>query len=60
MLEGKVPEPVGHYKAPLGVIAELAARLDVEGTPAIIFANGRRVDGHLPAQKIEAILKPGS
>ena len=59
MLEGKLPEPVDHCEAPLGAIAELAARLGVEGTPAIIFANGRRVDGYIPAQEIEAILKPG-
>jgi len=59
MLEGKVPEPVDNCEAPLGAIAELAARLGVEGTPAIIFANGRRVDGYIPAQEIEAILKPG-
>ena len=60
MLEGKLPKPVDHCKAPLGAIAELAARLGVEGTPAIIFANGRRVDGYIPAQEIEAILKPGN
>lgn len=60
MLEGKVPAAVDNCDAPLGAIAELATRLGVEGTPAILFANGRRVDGYIPAAEIEAILKPGS
>lgn len=60
MLEGKAPDAVDHCEAPLEAIAELANRLGVEGTPAILFGNGRRVDGYLPAAQIEAILGAGS
>lgn len=60
MLEGKTPAAVDNCETPLGAIAELAARLGVEGTPAILFANGRRVDGYIPAHEIEAILQQGS
>jgi thiol:disulfide interchange protein DsbC len=60
MLEGKTPEAVENCEAPLQAIAELGARLGVEGTPAIFFANGKRVDGYLPAHEIEAILQQGS
>jgi thiol:disulfide interchange protein DsbC len=60
MLEGKAPPAADNCEAPLAAIAELAARLGIEGTPAIVFANGRRVDGYLPAHEIETLLKQGS
>lgn len=60
MLEGKAPDKAGDCEAPLTQIAELATRLGIEGTPALIFGNGRRVDGYLPAHEIEALLKDGS
>lgn len=60
MLEGKAPEKTEGCEAPLRPIAELAERLGIEGTPALIFSNGRRVDGFIPARQIEALLEGGS
>lgn len=60
MLEGKTPAAVDDCQAPIEEIAALAARLGVEGTPAILFGNGRRVDGYIPAHEIEALLQQGS
>lgn len=60
MLEGKTPDKAKDCEAPLDQIADLAARLGIQGTPALIFGNGRRVDGFIPAREIEALLKAGS
>ncbi len=60
MLDGKAPAAVEKCQAPLDEIAQLAARIGVEGTPAIIFSNGKRIDGYVPAAKIEEMLKGGS
>ncbi|MFN3594219.1 MAG: DsbC family protein [Thiobacillaceae bacterium] len=60
MLEGKAPDKTQDCEAPIQQIAELAARLGIGGTPALIFGDGRRVDGFIPAREIEALLKSGS
>ncbi|MCU0841973.1 MAG: DsbC family protein [Thiobacillaceae bacterium] len=60
MLDGKAPAAVADCQAPIDEISALAARLGVSGTPALIFRSGERVDGALPAERIEALLKGGS
>lgn len=60
MLAGKAPAAVPDCQAPIAEIAALAARLGVSGTPALIFPSGERIDGAVPADRIEALLKGGS
>jgi thiol:disulfide interchange protein DsbC len=60
MLDGKAPAAAADCQAPLAEIADLAARLGIAGTPALIFQSGERVDGAVPAEQIEARLKGGS
>ncbi|MCX7673066.1 MAG: DsbC family protein [Thiobacillaceae bacterium] len=61
MLEGRqAPAVAESCQAPLEQIARLAERLGVEGTPALFFGNGRRVDGLIPAREIERLLQAGS
>ena len=59
MLESKAPAEAPACDTPIRDIAALAARLGVEGTPAIIFSNGKRADGAIPASQIEALLNGG-
>lgn len=59
MLENKAPAEVAACDTPIQDIADLAGRLGVEGTPALIFSTGRRVDGLIPAEQLEAMLKSG-
>lgn len=42
---------------PLDRNLALAQRLKIRGTPTIIFANGRRIDGHADAAEIESGIK---
>jgi thiol:disulfide interchange protein DsbC len=42
---------------PIKEIAELAPKLWINGTPGIIFSNGKLVAGALPQQRIEDLLK---
>lgn len=60
VLDGRAPAAVADCQAPIAEIAALAARLGVTGTPALIFQSGERVDGALPADRIEALLKGGT
>lgn len=57
MQKGTVP-PVGAScdTAPLAKIAELGGKLKVNGTPTIIFADGLRVPGMVPAAQLEKFL----
>jgi len=41
---------------PLTKISELGAKLRVSGTPTIIFADGLRVPGMVPAAQLEKLL----
>lgn len=60
MLDGKTPAVAEKCEHPLDAIAQLASQLGIGGTPAVIFANGKRVDGYMPAKQIEEMLKSGS
>lgn len=56
MLEGRKPEGGKSCAAPIDAIAALAGELGINGTPAIILPNGRRLEGALPAAKLESLL----
>ena len=58
MLNGKAaPAPAGDCKHPLQQNIELGRKLDVSGTPTIVFADGRRMPGAVPLDRIEATFK---
>jgi thiol:disulfide interchange protein DsbC len=52
MLEGVVPS-AGKCDTPFAKIKELAQKLKINGTPALIFANGMITPGYLPAAELE-------
>ncbi len=58
MLEGKMP-PQADCETPVETVLALGKKLMVQGTPAIIFADGTRVNGALPLdalqQKLDAL-----
>jgi thiol:disulfide interchange protein DsbC len=56
MLDGKKPESGKTCDNPVDAIAKLAGELGINGTPAIILSNGRRLEGAVPAAKLEAML----
>jgi thiol:disulfide interchange protein DsbC len=57
MLYGKEPaEPKGKCKTPIDEIQELAKSLNIDGTPGLIFQNGKLVPGTLKTEQIEALL----
>lgn len=60
LLEGKAPSAAGTCDNPVEDILALGQKLNVNGTPALIFANGKRKEGALPAAQIEDLLKAGS
>lgn len=58
MQKGTVPPQAGAKcdTASLAKIAELGAKLKVNGTPTIIFSDGLRVPGMVPAPQLEKLL----
>jgi thiol:disulfide interchange protein DsbC len=56
MNKGAVPPAANCDIAPLAKVAELGARLKVNGTPTLIFADGLRVPGMVPAAELEKLL----
>jgi thiol:disulfide interchange protein DsbC len=54
--KGTVPQAVGKCENPLAKIAELGRKLKVNGTPTIIFADGMRIPGMVPAANLEKLL----
>lgn len=57
MLKGNLPKNDGNCDNPLAKTAELGKKLGIQGTPAIIFADGRRVPGMIPAARLEQMLE---
>lgn len=53
ILRDQLPKTIGHCDVPIERIGELARKIGVNGTPAIIFADGRRSAGLLPYKEIE-------
>lgn len=58
MLNGKAaPAAAADCKHPLQQNMELGRKLEVTGTPTIVFADGRRMPGAVPLERIEATFK---
>lgn len=58
MLNGKAPPAAAaDCKDPLQQNIELGRKLEVTGTPTIVFTNGRRLPGAVPLERIEAVFK---
>lgn len=56
MLKGNLPKNKGTCDTPIAKLGEFGKKLRVFGTPTIIFADGRRVPGAIPAAEIERLL----
>jgi thiol:disulfide interchange protein DsbC len=57
MLRNKEPENADtDCPNPIDANLALGQKLRVQGTPAMIFANGKRAPGYMPADRIEAML----
>jgi thiol:disulfide interchange protein DsbC len=56
MLKGQVPDGKATCDDPIDENLALGAKLRVEGTPAIILANGKRIPGFMPAARLEPLL----
>ena len=59
MLQGKVL-PKADCKTPLADIQQLASKLNVQGTPTIYSADGRKFVGGIPLDQIKTWLRQGS
>jgi thiol:disulfide interchange protein DsbC len=56
MLKGEEPKAKGDCANPVDDVIALGAKLRVSGTPTIIFENGQRIPGYVPAAKLEQML----
>jgi thiol:disulfide interchange protein DsbC len=54
--QGIAPKNSGTCDNPVAKVEALAKKLYISGTPTVVFANGRRVPGAIPAAQIEEIL----
>ncbi len=54
--DGKVPNNDGKCANPVDATIALGQRLRINGTPTLIFANGVRVPGMVPAAQLERLL----
>ena len=53
---GTVPRNDGNCANPVDATIALGSKLKVSGTPTLIFANGQRVPGMVPAAQLERLL----
>jgi len=60
MLEGKNPTAGADCDNPVGKVVALGEKLRVNGTPTLVFANGRTVPGAIGAKDIERYLNEGN
>ncbi|MDD4882415.1 MAG: DsbC family protein [Gallionellaceae bacterium] len=56
MLNGTVPEGKDDCANPVEANLELGQKLNIQGTPAIILGNGKRLPGLVPADRLNAML----
>lgn len=56
LLKGAAPANDGSCKNPVADNIALGNRLHVTGTPTLVFANGERVAGVMPVDKLDAML----
>jgi thiol:disulfide interchange protein DsbC len=59
MLEGKQPASAS-CNHPIDKVVALGRKLNIRGTPALIFADGTRIPGYMPAAMLEKALDKGS
>lgn len=59
MVEGKQPASA-NCSHPIEKTVALGRKLNVRGTPALIFADGTRIPGYMPAAMLEKALDKGS
>jgi thiol:disulfide interchange protein DsbC len=60
MLNGKVPDNAGTCDTPIERFSELGRKLKITGTPTIFFANGKRLPGGVPAERLLKLLEENS
>lgn len=60
MLRGEEPKAKGDCPNPVDEIVALGNKLRINGTPTLIFENGQRVPGYVPADKLEKMLAAAS
>lgn len=56
---GSLPDNKGDCPNPVARTAQLAQKLNIQGTPAIVFESGRLVPGAIPLAKLEEFLNEG-
>ncbi|MBI5331753.1 MAG: DsbC family protein [Betaproteobacteria bacterium] len=56
MLKGKTPAGKTDCDNPVDENLALGAKLRIDGTPAMILANGKRIPGYVPADRLDALL----
>jgi thiol:disulfide interchange protein DsbC len=56
MLKGIVPTGKADCKNPIEDNLALGEKLRIDGTPAMIFPNGKRIPGYVDATRLEAML----
>ena len=56
MSKGILPKNDGSCDNPVAKTVELGKKLGINGTPTIVFADGRRIPGMVPAAKLEEML----
>ncbi len=57
MLKNQVPKNKGDCETPIGRNVALANQLNINGTPALIFEDGRLIPGAIPSEQIEKGMK---
>lgn len=57
MLKGKLPEGKADCDNPVDENLALGGKLRIDGTPAMIFPNGKRVPGYVDAGRLEGMLE---
>ena len=58
MADGKAPlMPAADCKDPVQQVMELGRKLAVNGTPTLVFRDGRRMPGAVPLEKVETTFK---
>lgn len=60
MLKGEKPTAKGDCDSTVNEVIMLGNKLRVSGTPTLIFENGQRVPGYVPAAKLDLLLTAAS
>ncbi len=60
MTKGKLPEGKGDCANPIDANLKLGESLGIQGTPAIILADGKRLPGYMPAAQLDARISQAS